>query len=148
MGRGRRHGLVQEQDRPRFRRLALRTAGVLEHDARAGRGRLSLHPLGRADDAGGGMSRLTGKTALITGAARGLGAAYVRRFVAEGARVLVTDVIDEEGRSLAEEMGADAADLLRLDVSCGESRGAAVRRCVRRLGRSAQWGKMDVGGEV
>src|SRR3546814_16825536 len=100
MGRGRRHGLVQEQDRPRFRRLALRTAGVLEHDARAGRGRLSLHPLGRADDAGGGMSRLTGKTALITGAARGLGAAYVRRFVAEGARVLVTDVIDEEGRQI------------------------------------------------
>src|SRR3546814_6680798 len=81
------------------------------------------------------MSRLTGKTALITGAARGLGAAYVRRFVAEGARVLVTDVIDEEGRLLAEEMGADAADYLRLDVSCGESWGAAVDRCVERFGR-------------
>ncbi|AGH51661.1 MULTISPECIES: SDR family NAD(P)-dependent oxidoreductase [Sphingomonadales] len=81
------------------------------------------------------MSRLTGKTALITGAARGLGAAYVRRFVAEGARVLVTDVIDEEGRLLAGEMGADAADYLRLDVSCGESWGAAADRCVERFGR-------------
>jgi NAD(P)-dependent dehydrogenase (short-subunit alcohol dehydrogenase family) len=43
------------------------------------------------------MSRLTGKTALITGAARGIGAAIARAFVAEGARVCATDLLSAEG---------------------------------------------------
>lgn len=60
------------------------------------------------------MGRLAGKTALITGGARGQGAATARRFVAEGARVIIADVLDDEGKQLAGELGADYR---HLDVS-------------------------------
>jgi 3alpha(or 20beta)-hydroxysteroid dehydrogenase len=52
--------------------------------------------------------RLEGKVALVTGAARGIGAAIARRFTAEGAHVLVTDADDEGVRQLAAELGAHA----------------------------------------
>lgn len=51
--------------------------------------------------------RLDGKVALVTGAARGQGEAHVRRFVAEGAKVVATDVLADEGEALADELGAD-----------------------------------------
>jgi 3alpha(or 20beta)-hydroxysteroid dehydrogenase len=60
------------------------------------------------------VNRLEGKVALITGAARGQGAAAARRFVAEGARVVLADILDEEGKALADELGADYR---HLDVS-------------------------------
>jgi 3alpha(or 20beta)-hydroxysteroid dehydrogenase len=60
------------------------------------------------------MGRLDGKVALVTGAARGQGAAIARRFAAEGARVVVTDVLDAEGKALATELGVD---FHHLDVS-------------------------------
>lgn len=44
------------------------------------------------------MKRLEGKVALITGGARGHGEAEARRFVAEGARVVIADVLDEAGQ--------------------------------------------------
>jgi len=59
--------------------------------------------------------RLDGKIALITGAARGQGAAAARRFVAEGARVIIADINDDAGKALADELG-DAADYRHLDV--------------------------------
>jgi 3alpha(or 20beta)-hydroxysteroid dehydrogenase len=52
--------------------------------------------------------RLDGKVALVTGAARGIGAAIARRFAAEGAAVLVTDTDEEGVRQLATELGAHA----------------------------------------
>lgn len=52
--------------------------------------------------------RLSGKVAVITGAASGIGAASARRFVAEGARVVLADIMDEEGAELARELGTDA----------------------------------------
>lgn len=59
------------------------------------------------------MGRLEGKAAVITGAAGGQGAAAARRFVAEGARVLIADVAD--GQGIAEELG-DRAMYRKLDV--------------------------------
>jgi len=60
--------------------------------------------------------RLEGKVALITGAARGQGAAHARRFAAEGARVVVADVLDSEGEAVVKELGG-AARYAHLDVT-------------------------------
>ena len=54
------------------------------------------------------MGRLAGRTAIITGASRGMGASHARRFIAEGARLMVTDMRVDAGRALAEELGSDA----------------------------------------
>lgn len=69
--------------------------------------------------------RLEGKVALITGGARGQGAAEARRFVAEGARVVVADVLDEVGDELVAEIGP-AASFVSLDVTDEEAWVAAV----------------------
>jgi NAD(P)-dependent dehydrogenase (short-subunit alcohol dehydrogenase family) len=60
------------------------------------------------------MNRLEGKLALITGAARGIGAAIGRAFVTEGARVCLTDIDDAAGAAFAASLGAAA--YRRLDV--------------------------------
>ncbi len=54
------------------------------------------------------MGRLDGKVAVITGGARGQGAAEARRFVAEGAQVVITDILDSEGKEIAASLGANA----------------------------------------
>ncbi len=63
-----------------------------------------------------GTGRLAGKVAIITGAARGQGAAEARLFAAEGARVVLGDVLDADGEATAAEIG-DAARYVRLDVT-------------------------------
>ncbi|HKE77638.1 MAG TPA: glucose 1-dehydrogenase [Acidimicrobiales bacterium] len=62
------------------------------------------------------MGRLDGKVAIITGGSRGQGAAEGRLFAAEGARVVLADVLDEEGEKVAAEIG-DAARYVHLDVT-------------------------------
>ncbi|WP_019811848.1 glucose 1-dehydrogenase [Saccharomonospora halophila] len=79
------------------------------------------------------MGRLSGKVALITGAARGQGAAAARRFVDEGARVMLTDVTDDEGRNVAAALG-DAAGYEHLDVTDEGQWSAVVARTVSAFG--------------
>lgn len=62
------------------------------------------------------MGRFDGKVALISGGARGMGAAHVRGLIAEGAKVVFGDILDDEGASLAEELG-DSAHYVHLDVT-------------------------------
>jgi 3alpha(or 20beta)-hydroxysteroid dehydrogenase len=78
------------------------------------------------------MGRLDGKVALITGAARGQGAAAARRFAAEGAKVMVADIIDDEGKALAGEIGAVYQ---HLDVTQEADWSAAVDRAVDEFGQ-------------
>lgn len=63
------------------------------------------------------MERLKGKIAIITGAASGMGAVHARTFVAEGARVIMTDVNETDGKALEKELGADNALFIKHDVS-------------------------------
>lgn len=62
------------------------------------------------------MARLDGKVAIITGAAQGMGAEHARRFIREGARTIFTDINEDAGRSLAEELGENSL-FIRHDVS-------------------------------
>ena len=62
------------------------------------------------------MGQLDGRTAVVTGGAQGQGEAEVRRFVAEGARVLVADVNEDRGRALEQELG-EGVRFARLDVA-------------------------------
>jgi 3alpha(or 20beta)-hydroxysteroid dehydrogenase len=83
---------------------------------------------------GTGTGRLEGKVAVVTGAARGQGAAAARRFVAEGARVLLGDILDDEGKALADELG-EAASYRHLDVGDEPAWQDAVAEVERRYGR-------------
>jgi len=80
------------------------------------------------------MARLEGKIALVTGAARGTGEQTARLFAQEGAKVVVADVLEEEGAKTAAEIGASAA-FVRLDVTDAGSWAEAVAETVRRFGR-------------
>ena len=79
------------------------------------------------------MNRLRGKTALITGAARGIGKAFAEAYVREGARVAVADINIERARETAAELG-DAAIAVEMDVTRQESIDAAVAETVRAFG--------------
>lgn len=57
------------------------------------------------------MGRVSGKVAIVTGAARGMGAAHARRLIEEGAKVMLTDVLDGEGEAVAALLGAGAGYL-------------------------------------
>ena len=71
------------------------------------------------------MGRLDGKVALITGGARGMGKSHARHLVAEGAKVVLGDVLDDKGAELAAELGPDSCRYLHHDVT-SEDRWAAV----------------------
>jgi len=83
------------------------------------------------------MGRLDGKVAIVTGGASGIGAATVRRFVGEGARVVVADINDDAGEALARSLGASAA-FRHTDVTTLAEVEAAVAFAVQR------WGGLDV----
>ncbi|MFF9430272.1 SDR family NAD(P)-dependent oxidoreductase [Streptomyces sp. NPDC014746] len=81
------------------------------------------------------MGKLDGRVVLVTGAARGQGEQEARLFAAEGARVVLGDVLDDAGESLAKELGADRAAYVHLDVTSEDDWTAAVAAAKERFGR-------------
>ena len=81
------------------------------------------------------MGRVQGKIVLITGGSRGIGASTAQLFVQEGASVIITDILDEEGRALAQSIGAA---FYHLDVSC-ESQWTTLMITLQK-----QYGRLDV----
>jgi 3(or 17)beta-hydroxysteroid dehydrogenase len=81
--------------------------------------------------------RLTGKVAIISGAASGMGAATARILAREGAKVVIADVLEQEGRQVAEGIG-NAACFEKLNVTNEENWKAAV------AATTARFGKLDV----
>lgn len=80
------------------------------------------------------MKRLDGKVALITGAARGIGAATAERFVEEGAQVMLTDVLEPELRALADRLGAGFAAWQVVDASQRDQVERSVEAAVEQFG--------------
>ena len=80
------------------------------------------------------MGRVDNKVALITGGARGMGAADARMLVKEGAKVVIGDILDNEGQALADELG-DAARYIHLDVSSADDWTAAVDTALSSFGK-------------
>ena len=80
------------------------------------------------------MGRLEGKTALVTGAASGIGLQTSIRLAEEGARVMMTDINFEEGRQQAEKLGANAT-FLKLDITEEEEWISVLDETVKRFDR-------------
>ena len=80
------------------------------------------------------MGRLDGKVAIVTGGARGQGAAEARLFAREGAKVVIGDVRTEPGEALAAELGADVV-FVRHDVADEVAWEAVVATALERFGR-------------
>jgi NAD(P)-dependent dehydrogenase (short-subunit alcohol dehydrogenase family) len=82
------------------------------------------------------MAELEGKVAIVTGGASGIGAATVRLFVQEGARVVIADMQRERGEALAKELGAAATF-----VACEVRQEDQVKRAVDTA--TERWGRLD-----
>ena len=80
------------------------------------------------------MGRLDGKVAVITGGASGMGAATVRRFVREGARVVIADILDAQANKLVGELG-DACVFAHTDVAREEDVRGAIDAALGLFGR-------------
>lgn len=80
------------------------------------------------------MKRLEGKVAIITGGASGIGEAAVKKFAAEGARVVIADVQEKKGCELAQTLG-EAAFFQRTDVSNEKDVEQLIQAAVQRFGR-------------
>ena len=83
------------------------------------------------------VNELLGKVAIVTGGASGIGAGIVEKFLAEGARVVIADVVRDRGEEFAAKLGGEAVFRL-MDVSDPEQVGALVR------GTAEEFGGLDV----
>lgn len=83
--------------------------------------------------------RLQGKVAVITGAARGIGLALARRFANEGARVVLSDVLEEEGERAAEDIQGEGGEAIFVPCDVGDK--AQVEALIERA--VAAYGRLD-----
>jgi 3-oxoacyl-[acyl-carrier protein] reductase len=80
--------------------------------------------------------RLQDRVAIVTGGGSGIGTAYARRFVAEGAKVMIADIGEEQGRKAAAELAQDGdVEFVRTDIADPASAQSAVDATVARFGR-------------
>lgn len=79
------------------------------------------------------MDRLSGKVAIITGAAQGMGEAHVRLFVEQGAKVVMTDLNEEKGNALAAELGEEVL-FVKQDVSSEEGWATVIAKTEETFG--------------
>lgn len=92
------------------------------------------------------MGKLDGKVAVITGGVSGIGKATARLFIEQGARVVIADIEDDRGKSLAEELGANAI-YLHADVSQEPDVKAAVDLASEKFGRlDCMFNNAGIGG--
>ncbi|ATY85595.1 2-hydroxycyclohexanecarboxyl-CoA dehydrogenase [Kyrpidia spormannii] len=97
------------------------------------------------------MKRLEEKVAIVTGSARGIGRGIVEKFVSEGARVVVADILEDAARETAEALKARGAEAIAIpvDVTSKESVDEMVERTVRYFSRvdilvnNAGWDKVE-----
>src|SRR6185312_4840202 len=84
--------------------------------------------------------RLVGKVALVTGGANGIGNACARRFAAEGASVVIADLLDEPGKQAAASLAQEghSAIFIQLDATSSPDNEAAVAAAV------AEYGRLDI----
>ena len=80
------------------------------------------------------MGRVDDKVVLVSGGARGMGAAHAETLVSEGARVVIGDVLDEDGRAVAEKLG-ESAHFEHLDVTDPDGWQKLVNAALDRFGR-------------
>src|SRR5690606_11435296 len=95
--------LAAAPDRTRRRAFPCGDAGLAPRPRADPVRRARSEPLGRSRRYGGPMKRFEGKVAVVTGGAKGIGAACTVRFASEGAAVYVADIDEEAGRRIAEE---------------------------------------------
>ena len=86
------------------------------------------------------MKRLAGKVAIVTGGSRGIGGATVKRFVEEGARVAIFDVLKDEGERLAKDLSGQNYDVVYSDVDITNEQ--EVAQAVSAV--LSKWGKLDI----
>ena len=79
------------------------------------------------------MGRLSGKVAIITGGARGMGASHARKFVSEGAKVVITDILEADGQAFARELGEQAL-FVKHDVTSEEGWNRVVEEAEKAFG--------------
>ncbi|MEW6188055.1 MAG: glucose 1-dehydrogenase [Thermodesulfobacteriota bacterium] len=92
------------------------------------------------------MGRLEGKVAVITGGSSGIGAATARLFAGEGAKLIITDILDEEGQKLAKELGKDVI-FRHANVILENEIEAAVNLAIEKFGKlDCMFNNAGVGG--
>src|ERR1700716_1814608 len=79
------------------------------------------------------MKRFENRAVIVTGGARGMGASHARGFVAEGANVVIADLLEKEGRTVADEIGEHAI-FSRLDVTSDRDWAATVAAAEKAFG--------------